>query len=229
MVLNKGKSGAVLLAVTWVLLILSGVLITLSYQAQLESLLFTGYKEEQDARAAAWNLLQLVIHRLQHDEGDYDAPGTIGFPFDLAAGLGYTYAAEVELWDEGSRFNLNNTPAYMWRSFFEDTPECYTVVQQWFFSRDNVPYSTPAVVRQKYLFTVEELGRLPGAEAIAAYKDLLYPELTVYSPALFYLLDGETFLALLNRTGQDYGTTTEMAMIDAFNRNRWDAMYQAAF
>ena len=227
MVLNSGKSGAVLLAVTWVLLILTGILITLGYQAQLESLLYTGYKEELEARAAARNLLQLVIHRLQHDESAYDAPGTIDFPFDLAYGLGYTYAAEVELWDEGSRFNLNNTPAYMWRSFFEDTPECYTVVQQWFFSQDNVPYSTPAVVRQRYLFAVEELGRLPRADAIAAYKDQIYPELTVYSPALFYLLDGETFLALLKRTGQDYGATTEMAMIDTFNRNRWDAMYQA--
>ncbi|NLY89630.1 MAG: hypothetical protein GX085_08455, partial [Firmicutes bacterium] len=199
--MNRGKRGAVLLAVTWVLLILTGILLTLGYQAQLESLLYTQYKEELEIKTAARNLLQLVIHRLQHDDSDYDAPGTIDFPYALAAESCCTYTAEVELWDEGSRFNLNNTPAYMWRSFFEDVPEYYAFVHQWFFSRDASVYSTPAVVRQNYLFTVEELYRLPGAEAIAAYADMFRSELTVYSPALFYLLDGETFLALLKRTG----------------------------
>jgi hypothetical protein len=228
MVLNRGNSGAVLLAVTWVLLILTGILITLGYQVQLESLLYSRYKRELETKEAARNLLQLVIHRLQHDDSDYDAPGTIDFPYALAAELGYTYAAEVELWDEGSRFNLNNTPAYMWRSFFEDAPGYYTFVHQWFFSGDVSAYSTPAVVRQNYLFTVEELYRLPGAEAIATYENMLRPELTVFNPALFYLLDGETFLALLKQTGENYSASTEMAMIDAFNRNRWNAMYQAS-
>lgn len=227
MVLNRKNNGAVLLAVTWVLLILTGIMITLGYQAQLETLLLTGYREEMETRVAARNLLQMVIHRLQNDDSDYDAPGTIDFPYALATELGYTYAAEVELWDEGSRFNLNNTPAYMWRSFFDDAPDCYTFVHQWFFSRDATAYGTPAVVRQNYLFAVDELGKLPGAEATAAYADMFRQELTVYSPALFYLLDGETFLALLKRTGEDYGASLEMAMIDAFNRNRWDAMYQA--
>src|SRR5690554_1848284 len=110
MVLNRKNNGAVLLAVTWVLLILTGIMITLGYQAQLETLLLTGYREELETRVAARNLLQLVIHRLQNDDSDYDAPGTIDFPYALATELGYTYAAEVELWDEGSRFNLNNTP-----------------------------------------------------------------------------------------------------------------------
>src|SRR5690554_5515765 len=153
---NRKNRGAVLLAATWVLLILTGILITLSYQGELESFLYSGYKEELETREAARNLLQLVIHRLEHDDSEYDAPGTIDFPYALATELGYTYAAEVELWDEGSRFNLNNTPVYMWRSFFDDAQDYYTFVQQWFFSRDAGTYSTPAAVRQKYLYTVDE-------------------------------------------------------------------------
>lgn len=219
--------GAVLLAVTWILMILTGVLITLGYQAQLETVLYTEYKKELETREAARNLLQLAIYRLQHDDSDYDAPGTMDFPFELAAELGYAYAAEVEFWDEGTRFNLNNTPVYMWRSFFEDIPEYYAFVHQWFFSGGDSAYSTPAVVRQNHLFMVEELYGLPGAEQIAAYEAMIGPELTVFSPALFYMLDGETFLSLLKRTGEVYGASTEMAIIDAFNRNRWDAMYQA--
>ena len=55
---------------------------------------------------------------------------------------------------------------------FDDAPDCYTFVHQWFFPRDATAYGTPAVVRQNYLFAVDELGKLPGAEAIAAYADM---------------------------------------------------------
>ncbi len=221
--LHPGRRGSVLLSAVWFLLILSGMLISAGYPLELQRTLVSGYRKEQEIREKSRELLQVVIHRLQNDESEYDAPGTMDFPPGFLEEMGYP-GAVIELWDEGSRLNLNNTSVLTWDIFFQDEPEFRRLVHNWFFQRGGLFETGSTLLRQNYLLCREELRAISSDET---FYQTFAPEITVFGPANFYLLEGETFLSLLYRAGESYSTTTEMAIITAFNQKRLDTMYQA--
>lgn len=221
--LTHEKKGSILLSAVWFLLTLSGMLISATYPLQLQMTLVADYRKEQELRAKSRDLLQIVIHRLQNDERPYDAPGTMDFSTEFLKEIGYP-EAKIELWDEGSRLNLNNTSALLWDVFFQDKPEYLHSIRNWFFQSEGLFATGSPLVRQNYLLCQEELRSISNDEKLFA---TFAPELTVFGPANFYLLEGETFLSLLLRTGENYPPTTEVAIIERFNQERSNTMYHA--
>ena len=161
-------------------------------------------------------------HPPSANDSEYDAP-YYGFPSRFLEEMGYP-GAVIELWDEGSRLNLNNTSVLTWDIFFQDEPEFRRLVHNWFFQRGGLFETGSTLLRQNYLLCREELRAISSDET---FYQTFAPEITVFGPANFYLLEGETFLSLLYRAGESYSTTTEMAIITAFNQKRLDTMYQA--
>lgn len=221
--LPPGKKGSVLLSAVWFLLILSGMLISAGYPLQLQRALVSDYRKEQEIREKGRDLLQIVIHRLQNDDREYDAPGTMGFSAEFLENIGYPEAV-IELWDEGSRFNLNNTSVLLWDVFFQDEPQYRRSIHNWFFQSGGLFDTGSALVRQNYLLCQEELRSISSDETLYT---TFAPELTVFGPANFYLLEGETFLSLLYRAGESYSSTTEMSIIVTFNQRQQETMYPA--
>lgn len=225
---NKGfkkvissKKGNVFLSVVWLLLILSGMLISLNYPLLLQNVLVADFLKEQNIRGEARDLLQIVIHHLQNDESEYDTQNSIDFSSDLLEEMGCPDVT-IELWDEGSRLNLNNTPISLWQRYFYDRPEHYQTIHAWFFPEEGDFRPAPSLTRQNYLFCNEDL-LLINEEF---YPSLL-PEFTLFGPANFYLLDGESFLSILYRAGEDFSAVTKLAIIDAFNQKREETMRRA--
>jgi len=218
-----GKKGSILLSAVWFLLIISGMLISAGYPLQLQNTLVSDYRKEQEVREKSRDLLQIVIHRLQNDDCEYDAPGTMDFSAGVLEEMGYPEAV-IELWDEGSRFNPNNTSVLLWDGFFQDEPQYRRLIHNWFFQSGGPFHTGSTLVRQNYLLCKEELRSLSNDENLYA---TFAPELTVFGPANFYLLEGETFLSLLYRTGENYAPATETAIIVNFNQQREETMYRA--
>lgn len=216
-------NGGVLLSVVWMLLILSGMLISVSYPLELQTILVADYRKEQEQQQTAEDLLQIIIHRLVNENSAFDAPGSMDFPLDVLEEMGYPDAV-VELWDEGSRFNLNNTPAALWKLFVHQEQEYCQLLQTWFFQEEDLFYTGSSLARRNYLLCPEELRLVSNNEF---YYSTFYPEITVFGPANFYLLDGESFLSLLRRAGETIDFSTELVIIDTFNRLRQETMYHA--
>src|SRR5690606_17845525 len=143
---QRKKNGWVLLSVVWLLLILSGMLISVSYPLELQTALLADFRKEQEQQQTVEDLLQIVIHRLMNDNSAFDAPEKMGFSMDVLEEMGYPDAV-VELWDEGSRFNLNNTPTALWKLFLQEH-EFYQLLYAWFFQEEDPFVTRSSLVRR---------------------------------------------------------------------------------
>ena len=86
------------------------------------------------------------------------------------------------------------------------------------------------VVRKDFFLSKAELNEVfltggKGKQGKAEFRQ----DLTVFSPAILGLLDGEVLVSLLLRWGEEYDQTTVLRIIDDFNRNRKDLISLGSF
>ena len=220
------EKGSALLIVIWVTLIISTLLLATHNRLSLDRMFYAEHDALIVARRRSRDLLQYVILYLQQDKTRYDTEEEMVFPADQLPDPSFS-EAEVELWDEGSKLNPNNAPLPLLSAYFAGEARFFDTVQNQLFNVDgNAAYEQ--VVRNDFFLSKAELSEVfltdekPG-------EDEFRQDLTVFSPAVLGLIDGEVMVSLLLRWGEEYDHTTVLRIIDDFNRNRKDLISLGGF
>lgn len=216
---RKTEEGSALLYIFLLCLFLSAAVFFLTEQNKLNRLLDHRLEQELILSQMAEDLTGLALaHVLRNGEG-YDAPRHFVFPAGQIQELAQGYAAQVEIRDEGSCLNPNHLPVADWQTFFRSRPQVYERLVSWFFPPDEVSGRVATPVRSRYLLTPDELASLisgPDGKLSSSFAS----RLTVFGPANYYLIDGEVFVSLLQRTGLQLSSLAVETIIEQFNAQR---------
>lgn len=213
-----GEQGSALPIVIWVTLIISTLLFAMHNRLSLDRMFYGDLQALAGARQSNRDLFQYIILYLQQDESKYDIAEDMVFPLDQ---LPEQFSGvEVELWDEGSKLNPNNVPLPLLSAYFAGETEIFNALQNHFFNTKG-SIASDSVVRTDFFLSNAELKEVLLTKEKMEKGDL-WQDLTVFSPAVLGLIDGEVLLSLLLRWGEEYDHTSALRVIDEFNRNRKD-------
>ena len=213
MIDRRMQAGSSELMVIWIIMIITALLFATESLLEVKRAVVHRFLQEEELHRAGEEILSIVLHWLRATDGEYDLPAERVVPEEMLAQAEYT-GAKVELWDEGSRFNPNNAPKAMIDEYFAASARLRQAVTAELFGWSAGPADTLA--RKHYFLTNNELKALGETAAETA----LLAQCTIYGPAAFHLLDGEVFLSLLYRAGQDLTIATEERIINSFNAQR---------
>lgn len=225
---RSGEEGNALLIVIWVTLVLSTLHLAAHNRLSLDRIFYAEHDALVVARRRSRDLFHHVILYLQQDKTRYDTKEEMVFPVEELLDPGLS-GAEVELWDEGSKLNPNNAPLPLLSAYFAGEAGCFDAVQNRLFGVDGEA-AYGQVVRKDFFLSKAELNEVfltggKGKQGKAEFRQ----DLTVFSPAILGLLDGEVLVSLLLRWGEEYDQTTVLRIIDDFNRNRKDLISLGSF
>lgn len=213
---GKAEQGSALVYIFALCLLLSAIIALFTEKIKLYRILNTQLEQEIILSQVAEDLTEMALAHLLGNEDDYDAPKHFNIPAPKIEDLARGYSAQVEIRDEGSCFNPNNLPVSYWQRYFRNAPQIYERLVNWYFQPTNSSSGLATRVRNNYLLTPEELETLGSS----GDRVLSSSRLTVFGPANYYLLDGEVFVSILQRTGLHLSALAMETIIEQFDAQR---------
>lgn len=151
--MSRNSRGAVLVVVLWVIVLLSAVVGSYVARLQTEVLVTRNIQNETECSIAARSLTEMAMSLLLQDANDYDGPedewsktGAEAWKKRLSEefpGL----EVGLQVWDEGSRLNLNWSGQYALKRLFKDDMVATESVLDW---RDPDQNERPSGAEQAY-------------------------------------------------------------------------------
>lgn len=212
-----GQRGVVLVAVLWVIVLLSFVVVSFVDRMQTETIITRNMRVDAECAASSRSLIELAISVLLQDKNDYDSPeddwarfGTEDWREKLEPLFpGFDFSLTV--WDEGSRINLNAAGQYQLERLFEDDPALAIAVLDWRDADQDTRASgaeddyyqalePPVQCHDGLLDTKLELKQIRnGMEYFERVQDLM----TTFGPLNPNLITSDVFEALCRGVGID--------------------------
>lgn len=224
------ERGSALLIIMWVIFLVGLIVLGVGYQLELDTALSHEFREECRARSQAESILNWAILQLQNDTGEADTPAEFQFePEDYQADLG-PVQGKLLILDEGSRVNLNTAPEKLLKTIFKryGAENALAPLLDW-RDPDNLPRdggaeepeyageSPPTIVRNGSLPVVQEFRKVKNAETA---WERLSDEITVYGPAILWMMDKEVLINLLRESGTELDDLQAVEIMQGFERMR---------
>lgn len=232
------RKGSVLIAVLWILVLLSLVTISLALRARLDTKMMSGQLKKLEAREHLESAVQFARYLIESDpRPQFDHPGDPWFgTHNLSEWLSDT-SVEIEVRDEEGKININIASPELLKALFEilkekghsletDPEELASAIVRW--RGNDALFGSPSTYpNKKSLF--ESLEELLLIESITARDfETLKPFLTVYAQRGDLSLrvnintaSDEVIEALLRNAPGD--TFSKEALLNAVRNVRQDA------